>query len=105
MDPGLAGRGLGHRVDPHPVPARASGSPFVWVEGATRFPFRSWVFTPVPEPKTVENRVHWDVVLDRATVDGLVRTGATPLRPPDPHDEWWVPADPEGNEFCAFERG
>lgn len=61
-----------------------------------------WVFTPVPEPKTVKNRVHWDVLLDDATVDDLVAAGATVLRRPDDEIDWTVLADPEGNEFCAF---
>jgi hypothetical protein len=28
--------------------------------------------------------------------------GATVLREPDDEIRWWVTADPEGNEFCAF---
>ena len=28
--------------------------------------------------------------------------GATVLRGPDDEIRWWVTADPEGNEFCAF---
>ncbi|GIU90595.1 MAG: hypothetical protein KatS3mg010_1694 [Acidimicrobiia bacterium] len=57
---------------------------------------------PVPEPKQARNRVHWDVTLADGTVDGLLRAGARLLREPDETDEWWVLADPEGNEFCAF---
>ena len=63
------------------------------------------VFVPVPEGKTVKNRVHLDVrpadgdadalrasVLDRgATQIGAGRQG--------PH-AWVVFTDPEGNEFC-----
>jgi hypothetical protein len=62
-----------------------------------------WVFQRVPEPKTVKNRVHWDVTLVDTTIDGLVAAGATLLRPKDDEIHWWVMADPEGNEFCAFE--
>jgi hypothetical protein len=29
--------------------------------------------------------------------------GATLLRPKEDDIHWWVMADPEGNEFCAFE--
>lgn len=78
------------------------GAPFAWVEGADGFPFMFWVFAPVPEPKVVKNRVHWDVLLVDATVDDLVAASATLVRPPDEVDEWWVLTDPEGNEFCAF---
>ena len=79
------------------------GAPFVWIEGAAGFPYMFWVFHSVPEPKTVKNRVHWDVKLVDTTIDGLVAAGATLLRPKDDEIRWWVMADPEGNEFCAFE--
>ncbi|HSB85413.1 MAG TPA: VOC family protein [Ilumatobacteraceae bacterium] len=79
------------------------GAPFVWIEGAAGFPFMFWIFHDVPEPKTVKNRVHWDVQLVDTTIDGLVAAGATLLRPKDDEIRWWVMADPEGNEFCAFE--
>jgi hypothetical protein len=54
----------------------------------------------VPEPKTVKNRIHWDVV---GPVAGLVSAGATVRRAPDDEISWTVLADPDGNEFCAFE--
>ena len=79
------------------------GASFVWVEGAAGFPFMFWVFHSVPEPKTAKNRVHWDVKLVDTTIDGLIAAGATLLRPKDDDIGWWVMADPEGNEFCAFE--
>ena len=79
------------------------GLPFVWVEGAAGFPYMYWVFHSVPEPKTVKSRVHWDVRLVDTTIDGLVAAGATVLRPKEDDIHWWVMADPEGNEFCAFE--
>lgn len=63
-------------------------------------PFDSIVFGPVPEPKTVKNRIHIDVVA--TSVDALVSAGATVLRPRDRQIRWTVMADPEGNEFCAF---
>jgi hypothetical protein len=78
------------------------GAAFAWVEGAAGLPFRFWVFAEVPEPKTVKNRVHWDVTLADATIDDLVAAGATVLRPEDDEIRWWVLADPDGNEFCAF---
>jgi hypothetical protein len=70
-------------------------------------------FQPVPEPKTVKNRVHLDIRVGgqgsyeqrwRRIQDGvapLVALGATELRRhPDPEDYFIVLADPEGNEFC-----
>jgi hypothetical protein len=63
-------------------------------------PFEALVFATVPEPKSVKNRIHWDV--DTDSVDALVAAGATVLRAPDDEIQWSVLADPEGNEFCAF---
>ena len=63
-------------------------------------PLRGLVFVPVPEPKTVKNRIHWDV--DTADVGRCVAAGATVLRERDDEIGWTVLADPEGNEFCAF---
>jgi predicted enzyme related to lactoylglutathione lyase len=74
--------------------------PWCWVEALPGAPFEYLVFTPVPEPKTVKNRWHWDVVSD--DLDGLLAKGATPLRAPDDDIDWHVLADPEGNEFCVF---
>jgi hypothetical protein len=66
-------------------------------------PLESIDFVPVPEPKTVKNRVHWDVtLLPGATVEDLVAAGAAVLRPADDQQRWTVMADPEGNEFCVF---
>ena len=62
-------------------------------------PFESMLFDPVPEPKTVKNRMHWDVYGDVAE---LVGRGATVL---DEQPRWTVLADPEGNEFCVFPEG
>ncbi|MGB8649569.1 MAG: VOC family protein [Mycobacteriales bacterium] len=78
------------------------GRPWVWLEGAAGFPYLFWVFNPVPEPKTVKSRVHWDVTLLDAGLDDLLAVGATLLRAQDDDIRWSVLADPEGNEFCAF---
>ena len=53
-------------------------------------------FAPVPEPKLVKNRMHWDVV---GTVEEFLDRGATHLWD---QPRWTVLADPEGNEFCVF---
>jgi predicted enzyme related to lactoylglutathione lyase len=74
-----------------------------WVEHVPGMPFECVVFDRVPEPKTVKNRVHWDVKVDDETaVDDLVAHGATVLRRPDDEISWTVLADPEGNEFCVL---
>ena len=71
-----------------PIPiVDASGSgPLLWI-------------VPVPEPKTVKNRMHFDVLGDSAA---LMTAGARPVRMRDGEIEWDVLADPEGNEFCVF---
>ena len=79
------------------VEAESDGvHPWWWVDKVPGMPFENLVFNPVPEPKTVKNRMHWDV---RGDVAELERAGARVLaeRP-----RWVVMADPEGNEFCAF---
>ncbi len=59
------------------------------------------IFQQVPEPKTVKNRIHWDVWGDTAE---LLAAGARLLRARDDEIGWDVLADPEGNEFCVFAR-
>lgn len=76
------------------------GRGFWWVEDVPGAPFECISFIPVPEPKTVKNRLHWDVVCD--DVDALVAMGCTILREPDHEIDWHVLADPAGNELCAF---
>ena len=59
------------------------------------------VFGNVPEPKTVKNRIHWDV--ESTERPGCCSTAVPPLlRGPDDDIDWHVLADPEGNEFCVF---
>jgi hypothetical protein len=75
------------------------GRPWWWVEGAAGFPYLWWVFNAVPEPKTVKNRMHWDVTLRGGSVASLEAAGARVL---EVLPSWTVMADPEGNEFCVF---
>ncbi|WBB80248.1 VOC family protein [Micromonospora sp. WMMD882] len=75
------------------------------VVGGAGFPWDHWVFAPVPEPRTVKNRMHWDVDLTGPDCAALVAAGASLLREPDDDIGWWILADPEGNEFCAFAPG
>jgi hypothetical protein len=70
----------------------------VWLEGGDGPPWEL-VFNTVPEPKTVKNRVHWDVV---GSTPDLLAAGATLLRARDDEIRWDVLADVEGNEFCVF---
>lgn len=67
------------------------------------------VFVPVPEGKTVKNRLHIDLAAhvddDRdAQIQRLLDLGATQVDVgQDPkHTTWTVFADPEGNEFCLL---
>ena len=62
-----------------------------------------WI-NPVPEAKAGKNRLHIDVHLLGNDPAPLVALGATQLREPGGDVTWWVLADPEGNEFCAFPR-
>jgi predicted enzyme related to lactoylglutathione lyase len=72
-----------------------------WIEKVPGAPFDGIVFGPVPEPKTVKNRVHIDVGTN--DVDALVAHGATILRTKgDGGLGWTILADPDGNEFCAM---
>jgi Glyoxalase-like domain len=57
-----------------------------------------WV-SPVPERKTVKNRMHIDIY---GVTSELLRLGATLVRARGGDIEWDVLADPEGNEFCVF---
>jgi hypothetical protein len=69
-----------------PIADPDGAGPVIWVQ-------------PVPEPKTVKNRMHIDVV---GSTDELVDLGATVLRRQDGEITWDVLADPEGNEFCVL---
>ena len=75
------------------------GHGYSYIESIPGAPFESIDFVPVPEPKTVKNRIHLDVT---GRVEDLVAAGATVLRAQDDTIGWTVMADPQGNEFCAF---
>ncbi len=66
------------------------------LEGVTNDPVLTIDFAPVPEPKIVKNRIHWDVYGEVADFEAA---GATVLWK---EPRWTVMADPEGNEFCVF---
>ncbi|SCL19770.1 hypothetical protein GA0074692_0700 [Micromonospora pallida] len=100
-------------VDPHTLGnfwARILGGGLVDLrDGDTRVdgrpghpgPESIWV-NRVPEPRTGKTRVHLDLRLDRPDPADLLAAGARLVREPDAEVGWWVLADPDGNEFCAF---
>lgn len=66
------------------------------------------LFIEVPEPRTVKNRLHLDLVPTdtsrEAEVERLLATGAAQIadhRRPD-GGGWVTLADPEGNELCVL---
>lgn len=88
-------------VPPHALSDEASAVP-VEQRG------QGLVFVPVPEGKTVKNRLHLDLAPradddQAAEVDRLVGMGATRVDVGQPPEATWVNlADPEGNEFCVL---
>jgi hypothetical protein len=62
---------------------------------------------PVPETKSVKNRLHLDLRADGVTTaeehQRLLELGASPVDVGQSPDVTWVVlADPEGNEFCLL---
>lgn len=83
-----AGEGDGTTRDVY-LEAGPDGGPSMYVNG-------------VPEPKTGKVRLHVDVTLQPGReITDLLALGATVVAAPDAV-RWWVLADPEGHEFCAF---
>jgi Glyoxalase-like domain len=71
---------------PVPIVDPTGRGPLIWI-------------VPVPESKTVKNRMHMDVYGDS---QAILSAGARLVRARDDEIEWDVLADPEGNEFCVF---
>jgi predicted enzyme related to lactoylglutathione lyase len=66
------------------------------------------VFVPVPEGKTVKDRVHLDLATSSAEhqaglVERLTGLGAKPADIGQAGVPWVVMTDPEGNEFCVLD--
>lgn len=59
---------------------------------------RLW-FQRVPEPKTVKNRIHLDLVAPDIEHE-ITRLTGLGAQVRDRHDGITILADPEGNEFC-----
>jgi hypothetical protein len=87
---------LGGRVGDGP-----DGTPR-WLHGAAGLGDVTLKFVRVHDDRLVKNRWHWDVTTD--DVGALVGAGATVIRTPDDDIRWTILADPQGNEFCAFDR-
>ena len=66
--------------------------------------FPGLVFVPVPESKTIKNRLHLDFRPDDrdAEVERLLGLGAVRVDIGQGEQSWVVLADPEGNEFCVL---
>ena len=94
VDPEAVARWWGDRFEITPV--HHTGQDWWTLEGVTNDPVLTFDFAAVPEPKTVKNRVHWDV---RGQVADFEAAGATVLWE---MPRWTTMADPEGNEFCVF---
>jgi len=62
------------------------------------------LFAPVPEGKTIKNRLHLDFRPDDqdAEVARLLALGARHADVGQGEETWVVLADPEGNEFCVL---
>ena len=62
------------------------------------------VFVPVPDARTVKNRLHLDFRPDdqSAEVERLLALGARPADVGQGDQSWVVLVDPEGNEFCVL---
>ena len=67
----------------------------------------SLTFIPVPEAKTVKNRLHIDVnpvgCEQEQEVERLIALGARQVDIGQGERSWVVLADPEGNEFCVLQ--
>jgi predicted enzyme related to lactoylglutathione lyase len=64
-------------------------------------------FQRVPEPKTVKNRVHFDLDVDdvELATSQIEALGGSRIPTDDFHEygfSWRVMADPDGNEFCLI---
>ena len=86
----------------------ASGYRWMSSSGDPASPDLKLVFVPVPEAKTVKNRVHIDVnpvgCDQEEEVERLLGLGARRVDIGQGDVPWVVLADPEGNEFCVLRR-
>ena len=81
----------------------------LWMSASGRpFPDLLLVFVPVPERKSVKNRIHLDVnpvgCDQQEEVERIMAIGARRVDVGQGESPWVVLADPEGNEFCVLSR-
>jgi len=81
----------------------------LWMSASGKpFPDLLLVFVPVPERKSVKNRIHLDVnpvaCDQKEEVARIMALGARPVDVGQGESSWVVLADPEGNEFCVLSR-
>ena len=88
---------LGRPVDPGATPESATVGP-----GDSGVTGPRLLFHQVPEPKSVKNRLHLDLISStfEAESQRLAALGASPIRDLTKGSARWTTfADPEGNEF------
>jgi predicted enzyme related to lactoylglutathione lyase len=88
---------LGRAVEPGATPESAAIAPDDSGPTGPRL-----LFHQVPEPKTVKNRLHIDLISNafEAEAQRLIALGASPIREFTKGSASWTTfADPEGNEF------
>jgi hypothetical protein len=91
------GAALGRPVDPGATPESAAITP-----GDPGVTGPRLLFHQVPEPKSVKNRLHLDLISStfEAESQRLAALGASPIRDVTKGSARWTTfADPEGNEF------
>jgi hypothetical protein len=75
------------------------------IVGSDEHRYPGLCFVPVPEHKTLKNRLHIDLDPDdrEADVERIIALGARRVDVGQgPDVSWVVLADPEGNEFCVL---
>jgi predicted enzyme related to lactoylglutathione lyase len=75
------------------------------IVGADEHAYPGLCFVPVPETKSIKNRLHIDLDPDDrdAEVERILALGARRVDVGQGPDVTWVVlADPEGNEFCVL---
>jgi hypothetical protein len=97
VDPGLLTRFWSAALGLRPVGDPAAGDGYLAGETSGD---QVWV-NPVPEARSVKNRVHLDV--HGRSVEEYEQWGARRRSAPGEF-RWTVMADPEGGEFCVFVR-
>lgn len=85
-------------------PAEPAADDGEWLLRAPSGAGPDWLFLPVPERKSVKNRIHFDFTPDDQGLEvaRLLALGARRVDIGQGEQTWVVLADPEGNEFCVL---